>query len=50
MAKITRVEAFAPALAFARELLRMAKITRIPPIPGRTSFAIALHGSPLLKA
>ena len=49
-AKITRVDAFAPAVALASELFRIAKTTSRPPSVGRTSFAIPLHGSPLLNA
>ena len=39
----TRVDAFAPALAFASELLTIANVTSRPPMPGRTSFG---HAAP----
>ncbi len=48
--KIDRVDAFAPELAFARQLLRMAKRTSRLPMPGSTSSAIPPHGLPSLES
>ena len=47
--KIDRVDAIAPALEFARQLLTIAKVTRRPPSVGRMLFAIPAHGLPSLK-
>ena len=38
-----------PAFAFASELLRIAKTTSRPPMPGSTSSAMKPHGSPSLN-
>ena len=46
IAKSDRVAAVAPALALASELLRIAKTTSRPPMPGSTSSAMKPHGSP----
>ena len=47
--RATRVDAFAPALAFASELLRIAKIDQEPADARQHLFAMPPHGSPLLK-
>ena len=49
MLNTDRVAAVAPALALARQLLRMAIRTAKPPMTGRTPSAIPPHGSPLLN-
>ena len=50
IANSERVAAVALELAFATQLLRMAKITSRPPAVPSTSVAMPPHGSPSLAA